>query len=290
MLEHESVDVLPFGTPPLFCCRLLMRERILPGCHHLRLNQKFFAVEHVREGNLWFRQDGRCYLAEPGDVCLMHIRHDGEFLTGPAGFCLKSSLVIEGPLIESAVESGGLAGVDVLSLRDDSPFEACVDRLAAAMREEERISSGRMAGLCCEAIQTLVNWKSSGTLPPVLTRALDILERELAGTLAVPELARELNVSVSTLGRLFADHLNITPYRCLVRLRMRRAARLLVESDLSVKEIAAASGYGNALNFSTEFRKCFGISPRTYREQYRLAPSCFRSTDPVVQKEEKTIE
>ena len=47
---------------------------------------------------------------------------------------------------------------------------------------------------------------------------------------------------------------------------MDQAAKLLDAHTFSVKEVAARVGYENPLNFSTEFRKWFGISPRSYRD------------------------
>lgn len=48
----------------------------------------------------------------------------------------------------------------------------------------------------------------------------------------------------------------------------REAVRLLLtDSQLSVKEIAARTGYARPLNFSAEFRKRFGCSPRMYRKR-----------------------
>ena len=51
---------------------------------------------------------------------------------------------------------------------------------------------------------------------------------------------------------------------------MRRAKQLLADEKLSVKEISARVGYDNALNFSTGFRKRFGISPSEYRKQLSI--------------------
>ena len=71
---------------------------------------------------------------------------------------------------------------------------------------------------------------------------------------------------MSHLTRLFHLHCRSTPYRVLVEMRMRRAVNLLLETELSVKEIAGMVGYENSLNFSTEFKKRNHISPRLFRK------------------------
>jgi len=45
------------------------------------------------------------------------------------------------------------------------------------------------------------------------------------------------------------------------------AKRLLIHSELTMKQIAHALGFKDPLHFSSFFKKCTGISPSAYREQ-----------------------
>ena len=51
---------------------------------------------------------------------------------------------------------------------------------------------------------------------------------------------------------------------------MKQAKLLLCNSDYSVGEIADHVGYLNAANFTTAFTHVTGLSPRQYRQQYRM--------------------
>jgi transcriptional regulator GlxA family with amidase domain len=53
----------------------------------------------------------------------------------------------------------------------------------------------------------------------------------------------------------------------LLALRLDAARRMLVETDRSIKEIAAAIGYAHASHFSTAFRRQFGVTPSQQRER-----------------------
>ena len=53
------------------------------------------------------------------------------------------------------------------------------------------------------------------------------------------------------------------------RLRMARSRQLLITSEHSVAEIAAAVGYGDPFYFSRQFREVNGQSPREFRRQAR---------------------
>jgi AraC-like DNA-binding protein len=50
---------------------------------------------------------------------------------------------------------------------------------------------------------------------------------------------------------------------------MRRARRLLAETDLPVREIATRLGYEDPLYFSRVFRKVVGLPATAYRERHR---------------------
>ena len=50
--------------------------------------------------------------------------------------------------------------------------------------------------------------------------------------------------------------------------RLETGARLLLENEKNVGEIAALVGYGKASNFAAAFKKRFGVAPREYRASH----------------------
>ena len=74
------------------------------------------------------------------------------------------------------------------------------------------------------------------------------------------DLAGELGVSGRHLRRMFNDHLGITPNRLAQANRLRRAARLLSETEMAVADVAYRAGFGSIRQFN---RACsaLGTSP-----------------------------
>jgi len=66
--------------------------------------------------------------------------------------------------------------------------------------------------------------------------------------------------------RLFAKVLGVTPHQYLVRLRLRRAARLLADDARSVTDIALDVGFADLSNFVRTFHRAAGVSPRVFRQ------------------------
>ncbi len=66
--------------------------------------------------------------------------------------------------------------------------------------------------------------------------------------------------------RMFRDALGVTPHQYLVRSRLCHAARLLVESDSAITDIAFDVGFGDLSNFVRSFHRAAGVSPRAFRQ------------------------
>ena len=100
--------------------------------------------------------------------------------------------------------------------------------------------------------------------PEVAAAVRFIRERATAG-IDVNDVLRAVPLSRRVLEQRFRAILGRTPHREIVRVRLRRAERLLRETDLSIAEVAARSGYRTAEYLSASFKKHAGVSPRDFR-------------------------
>ena len=85
----------------------------------------------------------------------------------------------------------------------------------------------------------------------------------------VLELARSVNLSSSRLGHLFRVQVGTDLNSFLRHARLERAAELLRQTDLSIKEIAARVGYGHSSSFDRGFERKFDAAPADYRRRHR---------------------
>jgi AraC-like DNA-binding protein len=83
------------------------------------------------------------------------------------------------------------------------------------------------------------------------------------------QAAAQADISPFHFLRLFSAVLGVTPHQYLVRSRLRHAARLLADDQISVTDIAYDVGFGDLSNFVRTFHRAAGVSPRRFREASR---------------------
>jgi AraC family transcriptional regulator of adaptative response / DNA-3-methyladenine glycosylase II len=83
------------------------------------------------------------------------------------------------------------------------------------------------------------------------------------------QLAARLGISARHLRRLFADHVGVTPDRLARSRRAHFARRLLDDTDMTITDIAFASGFGSARQLNRACRELFRSTPRELRARRR---------------------
>jgi AraC-like DNA-binding protein len=101
--------------------------------------------------------------------------------------------------------------------------------------------------------------------------AAAIVDAEYASDLSLDDIARRVASSRRQLQRSFAEIGGTTFREHLTAVRMDRAAELLAERDLTVREVAHRVGYRQPAQFAKAFRRRHGVPPSMYRSQYRFA-------------------
>jgi AraC-like DNA-binding protein len=106
----------------------------------------------------------------------------------------------------------------------------------------------------------------------LIDRALAFLNRNFAKVVSDDELARELGLSTSHFRFLFKEATGQPFHRYLIALRLERAKKLLVETDMPISEVAAAVGFSGLAHFSRAFAQRFNVSPSNLRRGSSLGP------------------
>jgi AraC-like DNA-binding protein len=104
-----------------------------------------------------------------------------------------------------------------------------------------------------------------------LVPLFEFLEENLARSFGVEEMARSVHMSPSRFHAFFRERMGRSPMTYVRSLRIRRAARLLTSTDMSVARVAEAVGFRSQFHFSRVFKKHRGVPPLTFRREGKIS-------------------
>jgi transcriptional regulator GlxA family with amidase domain len=99
-----------------------------------------------------------------------------------------------------------------------------------------------------------------------LVKVATLMEANFEEPLSAVELAKRAGLSLRQVQRMFQQSLDTTPSKYYLRLRLRRARELLLQSRMSITEIAIACGFQSTCHFSKCYRALYGRTPRSERQ------------------------
>ena len=172
----------------------------------------------------------------------------------------KSVFVLDGKYFTTA---GGTASIDLmLKFIADEHGEA----LAGAVADQLIYTSIRTD----QDTQRLSIPTRIGVRHPRLSTVIQIMETNIEEPKSPATLAKDVGMSTRQLERLFRRYLNRSPKRYYMELRLQKARNLLMQTDMSVINVALACGFASPSHFSKCYRAQYNTTP--YRERGAQAP------------------
>jgi len=167
----------------------------------------------------------------------------------------KSVFVVDGNRLTTA---GGTSSIDLILkiIADDHGEE-----LANAVADQMIYSSIRTD----QDTQRLSVPTRIGVRHPKLSQVIQIMEQNIEEPISPATLAKNVGMSTRQLERLFRRYLSRSPKRYYMELRLQKARNLLMQTDMSVINVALACGFASPSHFSKCYRAHYSTTP--YRER-----------------------
>lgn len=227
----------------------------------------------VLEGRALFKHNGRDILLKSGEAIVLPPKIKNHYLfypdnniiwlhfTGASAAAILKEYAIEGYVKYYAPDADALLRcaehiIDELHLKRVGYMHICNAELLTILtlikrRTDNRLNSG------------------SDSFSPELTAVLEDMKTHFAENKDITEFAKMCNLSSSRFAHLFTAKVGTSPYKYLLNLRIRQAKYLLLNTNLSVSDIAKSVGYDDPLHFSRIFKKHEGRSPTQYKKDNR---------------------
>lgn len=244
---------------------------------HFSAGRPWFHLHVILSGKGYFTVDGRTqnlhfgqmFLTRPEEACSY-----GPDPDDPWTYCWMSfDGERAGYYAESAGFKSGVSWQDCYV--DYQEFNTLVQRILS--RPELTLANDLMRlGSLLEFLSLAIesNYKSQQVVrhrheyaPDVyVNHALDYIRKNY-DTIKVTDVARYIGINRSYLTNIFKKKMGVSPQEYLLQYRLDKGSKLLLETHLSIQEVAQRIGYDNPLTFSKMFKSVYGVSPRKYRMQ-----------------------
>jgi AraC-like DNA-binding protein len=127
-----------------------------------------------------------------------------------------------------------------------------------------------------DSIDTLLNLAPApppqahgGLSTGAMRRVREYVEVHLNESIDLGMLASVAGLSMHHFARQFKQSAGVTPHYYLTQKRVGRAQEMLVQTDLSLAEIACAAGFSDQSHLARHFRYMLGTTPREFRQSQR---------------------
>ena len=110
-------------------------------------------------------------------------------------------------------------------------------------------------------------------LPEQLDRVRCHIEENLRAKLTMPLLANRAALSVAGFNRVFRRHFATSPAHYVTEMRVREAARLLLQTEETIEAIAELTGFPNRAYFSRVFKQVTDEAPAGFRQKHQRQDS-----------------
>ena len=138
----------------------------------------------------------------------------------------------------------------ILKPVDYEEFGVCIDNLKIAM------------------FQKKASLESDGQDERIINKIVRFVQSHLAEEISLSVLAEEFHFSAQYVSQLFKNEIGVNFLTYLTNIRMEKAKKLLLNTDLPIAEISEQSGYGDYRVFTKVFKKSEGVTPSQYRHDF----------------------
>ncbi|SFF31204.1 iron complex transport system substrate-binding protein [Paenibacillus algorifonticola] len=148
----------------------------------------------------------------------------------------------------------------------------CLTDMHKEWSKAEALGQLRAKNLLFQFVHELLNqMKLQGTRSEkrdLAAQIIAILHKQYAEPITLESLSESLNYSVPHLSSYFKSRTGVSPIDYLIKVRIDRAAALLLETDATLSEIAYGVGYRDPYYLGRLFKKYKGVSPSLFRAEH----------------------
>jgi AraC-like DNA-binding protein len=272
--DYYFLDLEPRPRAPL---AVVCGGREVCGADYVvdRASFRYHSVEYVDSGSGTVTLEGRPFPLRPGSLFRYGpgVRHRIEADAGTP--MVKYFVDFAGASARELLRTGAWADLRPLRVAEPSRLRGLFDELQR-LGQRPSAHASRRAVLVLEQVvlaaadESLPDEAGESAAWATYQRCRARIEASYLELRSLADVESACGTSAAHMCRLFQRYAGISPYQLLVRLRMARAAALLLDGERLVKQVGPLVGYEDPYHFSKAFKRVYGLSPEAFRARGRV--------------------
>lgn len=232
-----------------------------------RNSVNFFTVEYVISGKGHICVDGKEYTAVGGDSYILPSNSSLHYYSDSKEPWEKIWFNAIGDFSNKLTKMFGIDNKVVFAGVDTSVYLKEILRLCENRELGAEELNRKCAGLCTELIMCIADSeKKDNNLSEEAMLLKEYIDLHIEDKVSIKKLASLVYRSESQTIRIFKKNFNKTPYDYILDEKIEKARSLIINTNLSIKEISYRMGFADEHYFSSIFKKKTGESPTSCRK------------------------
>lgn len=259
-------DDLKYG---IVACGFMRKETAERSQYHFS-NDFYSCFILLRGQGDYITEEGKVIAIEEGDLVQRIPGRVHSTRVEPDGRWLEFFISVGADFYETEEKLGILTDAPV---KKGVSKEIDIEHFRELIRQLKSVGRNELPTMALELQQEILKLFGYGAAAKeneksneIYQNACDILSQNLECEMSMEKLANEMQVGYETFRKEFRRLYGVSPNKYRIAKKMEQA-RMLLDSGITIKEIARMVGYEDVYAFSKQFAKTYGIAPGQYRNK-----------------------
>ncbi len=228
-------------------------------------NTPVTCIEYIENGEGTVHIENKTFYPKAGDSYLLHPKKAQHYYSDSENPWKKSFVAISGELIEKLIEAyqlNNLYHFKGLDIKND------ISEIINLTKARKGDNTTEIMGIINRIFFKMkIHAQTENLTPDLAEKIKDYLDINAISDFKMKNLCEYLSKSESHIIRVFKKTYGVTPYTYVLNKKISHAKDLLINTNLSVKQISINLSFTDEFYFSNLFKSKVGISPANYRKK-----------------------
>jgi AraC-like DNA-binding protein len=269
-------DYFYYDTAPNFKKNLAIvcggRERCAPDFDINRSNYPFNFIKYTVRGKGTLTSNAMTFPLQPGTLSGFSAGVPHHYKAAPEEPMEHIFLTFLGSESKDLMQKSGLRKGGAIAVHDPAETLALFETILRVGMVKQPFSQT----ICCHYLRILLLRQAAGELAlkshsvsvTTFNKCKNYIDRHFSENICMSDVAEDCDINVKYMSSLFKRYSDNTPYEYLMKIKLNKAADMLLNTSLTVKNIGEQIGLMDPYHFSRMFKQYYGLSPKHYRQKH----------------------